>query len=129
VGDFGVALEGAVVVSVEASEVIEADLVGREVALAEIEVGMADEAALATRAAVALEVEEDSQTVRHHRMRRVDQAEREAVGMELALRMVLDPTMATAVVAMDMVLAVNETTVVARAAHPGLTAVEISGVA
>jgi hypothetical protein len=132
-GDFEVVLEGAVVVSVEASEAIEADLVETEVALAEIEVGMAGEAALVTRAVVALEVEEDSRTVRHHRMRRADQAEREAVGMaagtELALRTVLDPTMATAAVAMDLVLVVNVNTAAARVARPGLTAVEISEVA
>jgi hypothetical protein len=119
--------------SAEASEVIEVVLVGIEAVSAEIEVGLAGEGALVTKGEVALEAEEDSQTARPHRMRQVAQAAREAVdmvvGTELALRMVLDPTMATVAVAMDMVLVVNETIVAARAAHPGLTAVEINAVA
>jgi hypothetical protein len=61
-------------------------------------------------------------------MHQADLAEGEAVGMvvgmEVALSTALDPTMATAAAAMDMVLAA--TTVAARAAPPDLTAVEIN---
>lgn len=128
------ALAGVVVVAASA-EALGATavvvLVETEAASAEIEVGMADEAALATKAEVALEAEGDSQTAHHRQMHQVDQAEGGAVGMvvgmEAAPRMVLDPTMATAAVAMDMVPAA--TIVAARAAHPGLTVVEINVVA
>ena len=128
-------MAGVVAVAfVEASGATAVVSVETEAASAEIEVGMAEEAALATKAEVALEAEEDSQTALHRPMHQADQAEREAVGMvvgmEVALPMVLDPSMATAATAataaaaMDMVLAA--TTVAARAAHPGLTAVEIN---
>jgi hypothetical protein len=120
----GAALAGVAVAFVEASGATAVVSVETEAASAEIEVGMAEEAALATKAVVALEAEEDSQTALHRQMHQADQAEGEAVGMEVALPMVLDPTMATAAAAMDMVLAA--TTVAARAAHPGLTAVEIN---
>lgn len=127
----GAALAGVAVAFVEASGAtavvsveIEAASAEIEAASAEIEVGMVEEAALATKAEVALEAEEDSQTALHRQMHQADQAEGEAVGMGVALPMVLDPTMATAAAAMDMVLAA--TTVAARAAHPGLTAVEIN---
>jgi hypothetical protein len=128
-----VALADAVVASAEASGVIEVVSAETEVVSAESEVvsvesevGMAEEVALATKVEAVLEAEEGSQTAHHHQMRQVDQAEREAVGTELALRMVRDPTMATVEVAMDTVLVVNETSVAARAAHPGSTAVEIN---
>jgi NADPH-dependent glutamate synthase beta subunit-like oxidoreductase len=125
----GAALAGvAVAASAEALGATAVVLVETEAASAEIEVGMADEAVLATKAEVALEAEEDSQMAHHRQMHRVDQVEGGAVGMvvgmEAAPRTVLDPTMATAAVAMDMVPAA--TIVAARAAHPGLTAVEIN---
>ena len=126
----GVALEVAVGVSAEGSEVIEAGL-ATEAVSAEIEVGMAEEAALATKAEVALEPGEDSQTVRRRPMRLVDRVDRVAVvmvaGMELDLQTVLDLTMATGAVAMGMVLVVIEIIVAAPAVRQGLTAVEING--
>jgi hypothetical protein len=121
----GVAVAVAFVEASGATAVVSVEI---EAASAEIEVGMVEEAALATKAEVALEAEEDSQTALPRQMHQADQAEGEAVGMVVgmgaALPMVLDPTMATAAAAMDMVLAA--TTVAARAAHPGLTAVEIN---
>jgi hypothetical protein len=119
-----------VAASVEALEVIEAVSVVTEVGLAGIEVGSAVEEALAIKVQVALEVEEDFQTVHLHQMHQADQADREVVGMvvgtELVLPTVLDLTMATGVVAMDTGLVVNEIIVGAQVARQGLTVVEIN---
>lgn len=119
-----------VVVSVAALGVIGVVLAEIEAVSVETAVGMAEEAALAIKVEVALEAEADSQTAHLRPMRRVDQAECEAgvmvVGMEVAQRMELDLTMATVAGALDM--APVATTVVVRAAHPGLTAVETNAV-
>jgi hypothetical protein len=124
------ALVVAVAASVEVLEVIEAVSVVTEVGLAGIEVGSAVEGALAIKAQVASEAEEDSQTVHPHQMHQADQADHEAVGMvvgtELVLPTVPDLTMATGAVAMGTVLVVNEIIVAARAARQGLTAAEIN---
>jgi hypothetical protein len=124
------ALVVVVAASVEASEVIEAVSVVTEVGLAGIEVGSVVEGALATKAQVASEAEEDSQTGHPHQMRQADQADREGVGMVVGtdpvLPTVLDLTMATGAVAMGMVLVVNEIIVAAQAVRQGLTAVEIN---
>lgn len=126
------ALADAVVASVEASVVIEAVSVVTEVASAEIGVDLAEEAALATRAGVASAAEEDSQTVLHHPMRPVDQADREAVdmvvGMEVVLLTALDLIMVIAD-ATGMAPAANATIVAAQAVRPGLTVVGTPAVA
>jgi hypothetical protein len=127
------ALADAVVASVEGSEVIEVvSVVVTEVASAEIEVDLAEEAALATRAGVASAAEEDSQTVLHHQMRPVDQADREAVdmvvGMEVVLLTALDLIMVIAG-ATGMAPAANATIVAAQAVRPGLTVVGTHAVA
>ena len=124
------ALVAAGVASVEALEVIEAVSVATEVDLVGIEVGSVVEGGLATKVQVALEAEEDSQTVPPHQMHQADQADHGRVGMvvgtEPGLSTVLDLTMATGVVAMGTVLVVNEIIVAARVARQGLTAVEIN---
>jgi hypothetical protein len=117
------ALVVAVAASVEALEAIEAVSVVTEV-------GSVVEEALAIKVQVALEAEEDFQTVHLRQMHQADQADREVVGMvvgtELVLPTALDLTMATGVVAMDTGLVVNGIIVAAQAARQGLTAVEIN---
>ena len=131
------ALALVAVASVEVSEVIEAVSVVTEAvsvvteAVSVTEVGLAVEEALATKVEVASEVEEASQTVLHHQMRPVDQADHEAVDTVVGTepQMVPDPNLATVAVAMDMALVVNESIVGARAAQPGLTVAETNVVA
>ena len=129
-----VALAVAVVVVVEASvedlEVIEEVSVVIEVA-STIEVALAVEEASAIKVEVALEAEGVFQTVLHHQMRPADQVARAAVDMVVGTQapMALDPSIATAEVAMDMVLVVNESTAAARVGQTGLTAAEINVVA
>jgi hypothetical protein len=124
------ALVVVVAASVEALEATEAVSVVTEVGLAGIEVGSVVEEALVIKVQVALEAEEDFQTVHLHQMHQADQADREVVGMvvgtELVLPTALDLTMATGVVAMDTGLVVNGIIVAAQAARQGLTAVEIN---
>ena len=124
------ALVVAVAASAEVLEVIEAVSVVTEVGLAGIEVDLVVEGALAIKAQVASEAEEDSQTVHPRQMRQADQADREAVGMvvgtQLVLPTVLDLTTVTGAVATGTGLVVNEIIVAAQAARQGLTAVEIN---